>query len=325
MKAATRSRYGPPAVLHVSDVAVPVPAADEVLVRVHATTVNRTDCANLTARPFIMRLVVGLVRPRHRTPGTDLAGVVTSVGSEVTALAEGDRVFAFKDTGLSSQAEVTACKADAHLARMPAGVGWPEAAASVEGAHYARNFLNKVTITRGQSVLVNGATGAIGSALVQFLVREGVRVTAVCDRRGVERVQAMGAMRVIDYEADDFTRVTSRFDYVFDAVGKSTFFRCRHLLSPRGVYVSSEFGPWLQHAWLSLLSPLGRGRRVAFPFPGGIAESLAFVRVRLEDGSFRPLIDRRFPLDRVREAYEYVCSGQKLDNVVLETGPSEEE
>ena len=323
MKAATRARYGPPAVLHVSDVVVPVPAADEVLVRVHATTVNRTDCANLTARPFIMRFIVGLFRPRHRTPGTDLAGVVTAVGSDVTAFAVGDRVFAFKDTGLSSQAEIAACKADAHLAHMPEGVGWAEAAASVEGAHYARNFLNKVTVVRGQSALVNGATGAIGSALVQFLIREGVRVTGVCDTRGVERVQGMGAERVIDYEADDFTRVTSRFDYVFDAVGKSTFFRCRHLLSPRGVYVSSEFGPWLQNAWLSLLTPLGRGRGVAFPFPGGIAESLAFVRARLEDGSFRPLIDRRYPLDQVREAYEYVCSGQKLGNVVLETQPGQ--
>jgi NADPH:quinone reductase-like Zn-dependent oxidoreductase len=302
-----------------------MPAADEVLVRVHATTVNRTDCANLTARPFIMRFIVGLFRPRLRTPGTDLAGVVAAVGSDVTAFAVGDRVFAFKDTGLSSQAEVAACKADAHLARMPEGVDWTEAAASVEGAHYARNFLNKVTVARGQSVLVNGATGAIGSALVQFLVREGVRVTGVCAGRGVERVQAMGAERVIDYEAEDFTRVTSRFDCVFDAVGKSTFFRCRRLLAPRGVYVSSEFGPWLQNAWLSLLTPLGRGRRVAFPFPGGIADSLAFVRARLEDGSFRPLIDRRYSLDRVREAYEYVLSGQKLGNVVLETGPGQGE
>jgi NADPH:quinone reductase-like Zn-dependent oxidoreductase len=212
MKAATRFRYGPPKVLHVSEVAVPVPAADEVLVRVHATTVNRTDCANLTARPFIMRLFVGLFRPRRRTPGTDLAGVVTAVGSDVTAFARGDRVWAFKDTGLSSQAEFTACRADAHLAHMPEGIGWAEVAASVEGAHYARNFLNKVAVARGQSALVNGATGAIGSALVQFLVREGVRVTGVCDGRGVERVRAMGAERVIDYEAEDFTRVTSRFD-----------------------------------------------------------------------------------------------------------------
>jgi NADPH:quinone reductase-like Zn-dependent oxidoreductase len=325
MKAATRSRYGPPAVLHVADVAVPVPAADEVLVRVYATTVNRTDCANLTARPFIMRFIVGLVRPRRRTPGTDLAGVVTAVGTGVTGFAVGDRVWAFKDTGLSSQAEFTACKADVHVARMPEGISWVEAAASVEGTHYARNFMNKVTVVRGQSALVNGATGAIGSALVQFLVREGVRVTGVCDARGVERVRAMGAERVVDYEVEDVRRITSRFDYVFDAVGKSTFFRFRPLLLPHGVYVSSEFGPWLQNAWLSLLTPLGRGRRVAFPFPGGIADSLAFARARLEDGSFRPLIDRRYPLDRVREAYEYVCSGRKLGNVVLETTPSRPE
>lgn len=318
MKAVVRARYGSPEVLHVADVAVPTPGVADVLVRVHATTVNRTDCANLTARPFIMRFVLGLVRPRLRTPGTDLAGVITAVGTDVTTLTVGDRVWAFKDTGLSSQAEWTVCRADAHLARMPDGVGWAEAAAAVEGAHYARNFLNKVAVRSGQRALVNGATGAIGSALVQFLVREGVHVTGVCDRRGMALVRAFGANEVIDYEAKDVTRLPSRFDYVFDAVGKSTYFRCRHLLTPRGVYMSSELGPWLQNTWLSLLTPLGRGRRVAFPFPGGIADSLAYARARIEDGSFAPLIDRRYPLDEIREAYTYVCGGQKLGNVVLE-------
>jgi NADPH:quinone reductase-like Zn-dependent oxidoreductase len=285
---------------------------------VYATTVNRTDCANLTARPFIMRFVTGLFRPRDRTPGTDFAGRVEAVGPGVTRFAVGDRICGFDDSGLSSQAELMTRLEGKPTVLIPGNVTWAQAVASVEGAHYARNIINKVRLQAGQTVLVIGATGAIGSALVQFLLFHGLHVTAVCGTEGLETVRAMGVDRVIDYRTQDFTTDASQYDFVFDAVGKSTFFRCRRLLGPRGVYASTELGPWLQNLWLAALTPLRGGRRVVFPIPTGTQESLAFARARLEDGTFTPVIDRTYSIDQIRDAYEYVRSGQKIGNVILE-------
>ncbi len=322
MRTVYRDRYGPPEVLRVTDVDAPEPGAREVLVRVHAATVNRTDCAALWGKPFVYRFFVGFPRPTRRATGTDFAGEVIALGQGVTGFRVGDRVWGFDDHGAGSHAELMTLGEDRPIGKMPAGISYEQAAASLEGAHYAINFINKVRLKPGQRVLVNGATGAIGSAAVQLLKVEGVHVTAVCGPDHVERVAALGADRVIDYVSQDFTKEAMQYDFVFDAVGKNTFGRSKSVLSPRGIYISSELGPWWQNLPLALVTPLSGGRKVIFPVPVNVNATLTLMARLLEEGKFKPLIDRRYPLDRIREAFDYVASGQKIGNVMLQTGHS---
>ncbi|HND87619.1 MAG TPA: NAD(P)-dependent alcohol dehydrogenase [Saprospiraceae bacterium] len=324
MHAAVRRTYSPPKYLQISDLPLPSPAPEELLVRVCATTVNRTDLAVLTGYPLAMRLFTGLIRPKRIVPGTDFAGVVEAVGERVTRFCVGDRVWGFEDRGIASQAQYMAVPVAA-VEAIPEGLSFQEAAASAEGAHYALNFLNKLSPVAGQQVLVNGGTGAIGSALVQLLRYQGLEVTATCPTGYVERVKALGAVKVIDFQQEDFTRLPLQFDYVFDAVGKSTFRRCARLLKPDGVYISSELGPGWQNIWLALLTPLRPGKRVIFPIPGNIQASLRTIRDLLERGEFRPLIDRIYPLEDIAEAYDYVKSGRKIGNVVLDLDQTPEQ
>ncbi|HNE18955.1 MAG TPA: NAD(P)-dependent alcohol dehydrogenase [Turneriella sp.] len=317
MKTAYRAHYCQPEQLAVKEVPDPKPAADQLLVRVRATTVNRTDCAVLTAKPFIMRFFIGFFKPKLPVPGTDFAGEIVAVGSSVTQFKPGDRVFGFNDKGLASQAELMAIAANAPLAKIPHGLSFEQAAASLEAAHYAYNFANKLKLKAGQNVLVNGASGGIGSALVQILKHFGVIVTAVCNGKNVERVRALGAAKVIDYEREDFTRLTEKFDFVLDAVGKSTFGKCKHLLKDKGVYLSSELGPGGQNIFLPLITAPWGGRRVVFPIPGDIPGSIAFICSLLTSGAFKPVIDRTYPLADIAAAYRYVMTGQKTGNVVI--------
>ncbi|MCC7043810.1 MAG: NAD(P)-dependent alcohol dehydrogenase [Acidobacteria bacterium] len=317
MTSTFRERYGLPDVLSVRDVPRPEPAAGQVLIRVHASTVNRTDCAALSGSPFIFRFFVGFPRPRPAT-GSDFAGEIVAVGEGVTRFRAGDRVWGFRDAGAGSHAQFITFPAAGPIALMPVGVPYDVAAASLEGPHYAINFLNKVKLTAGQRVLVNGATGGIGSAAVQLLKRHGVHVTAVCAPGHADRIEALGADRVIEYTRVDFTREDAQYDFVFDAVGKSTFGRCRRVLAPRGIYLSSELGPWGQNLLFALFTPLGRGRKVVFPLPVDVNATLTLMTTLLETGGYTPLIDRRYPLENIREAFTFVASGQKIGNVVIE-------
>lgn len=318
MWAAVRERYGPPEAIRLRDVALPVPAPTEVRVAVRATTVNRTDCAILRARPFLMRFVVGFARPRRPVLGTDFAGEVEAVGAEVTRFVPGDRVFGFEDDGASTQAEYCCIEAEASIARIPDGVDFETAAASIEGAHYAINFLNKVDLAPGADVLVNGATGAIGSALLQFAKLAAARVVAVCRAEHFDVVRSLGADAVLDYEHEAYSAgAPESYDCVFDTVGKSSFGAARRVLRRGGTYISSEFGRGMQNPLLAVATHFTRGRKVRFPMPLDIPRSLELVAARLADGSFRPLIDRRLSLSAVAEAYRYVESGQKVGNVVL--------
>ena len=319
MGRARRDRYGPPDVIEIVDAERPAPQAEEILVRVHAATVNRSDCAVLLARPFFMRLMTGLRRPKRDDLGSDFAGEVEAVGSDVTRFAVGDRVWGFKDLGLGSHAECLVIRETEAVALMPGGVSYEDAAASIEGAFYAFNFVNKVNVDARSRVLVNGATGAIGSALLQLCKNAGATVTAVGNTRNLELLRSLGADAVIDYETTDFTQCRETFDYVFDAVGKSSFGRCRGLLARRGVYISSELGPGWQNPFLALVTPVFRRRKVVFPVPRDILGFLALMKDWLEAGQFRPVIDRRYTLDGIREAYAFVASGQKTGNVLLTT------
>jgi len=322
MKAAVHTSYGPPNVVRIAEVEKPAAKDNQVLVKVHATTVNRTDSGLRAAKPFVNRFFTGLTRPRVTVLGSEFAGEVEAVGSGVTTFEVGDRVFGYNGTRFGAHAEYVAMPEDGSLATMPANVTFEQAAASTEGSHYALSLIRKAKVRSGQDVLVNGATGAIGSAAVQLLKALGAEVTAVCDTKHVELVKGLGADRVIDYTAEDFTKDAQSYDVVLDAVGKSSFGRCKRLLKPRGIYLSSDLGPLSQNPILALITPLLRGKKVLFPIPRDDQEMVRYFKELLESGEFRPLIDRRYPLDQIVEAYTYVETGQKIGNVVISVEPS---
>jgi NADPH:quinone reductase-like Zn-dependent oxidoreductase len=322
MRAAVRTSYGPPDVVRIAEVDKPTPKDNQVLVKVHATTVNRTDCGFRAGKPFFVRALTGLPRPRVRILGTEFAGTLEAVGAEVTSFAVGDRVFGFKGLPFGAHAEFMAIPQDGFLATMPAHLTFEEAAPSTEGSHYALALIRKAKVRSGQDALVNGATGAIGSAAVQLLKQLGAKVTAVCGPEHLELVKGLGADRVIDYTAQDFTRDAQRYDVVLDAVGKSSFLRCRRLLKPRGSYLSSEFGPLAQNLVLALITPLGGGRKAMLNLGRDDPGMARYFREVLESGAFQPVIDRRYRLDEIVEAYRYVETGQKIGNVVVSLEPS---
>ena len=321
MKAAVATRYGSPDVVRIAEVDAPSVGDDDVLIKVHATTVNRTDCAYRAASPFFMRAFTGLRRPKRQILGTELAGVVVAVGPAVRRFAVGDRVFGYNEGAFGAHAEYVALPQNGRLAQIPANVGFPEAAAGTEGAHYALSFIRAARVEAGQAVLVHGATGAIGSAAVQLLKSVGATVTAVCATAHLDLVRGLGADRVVDYTAEDFTRDPQRYDAVFDAVGKSTFGRCKRLLKPGGVYLSSELGPLWQNIYLPVLTRFSRGRKVRFPFPHESQEMVRHLARLMESGQFRPVLDRTYPLDEIVDAYRYVETGRKTGNVVIEVVP----
>ncbi len=320
MKAIVYTQYGPPDVLQLKEVDKPVPRDDEVLIKVHATTVNRTDCATIRAKPFFMRIVTGLFKPKKHIPGTDLAGEVKAVGKRVSSLNIGDKVFGFDDEGLESQAQYMTITED-KVILMPDNISYQQATASLEGVHYAYNFINKVDLKSGQTVLVNGATGAIGSAMVQLLKYFGVDVTAVCATQHIELVKSLGARRVIDYTKNDFTQDKQKYDFVFDTVGKSSFFKCKNLLKPGGAYISSDLGYLSQNIFLPLITPIIKplldNKTTIFPTPTDIQGSMRLIKNLIEQDQFKAVIDREYPLEEIVKAYQYVEQGQKIGNVVI--------
>lgn len=317
MKAAIHENYGSPDVIKIKEVEIPTIKDHEVLVRIYAATVNRTDCAMLRAKPFIMRFITGLFKPKNQISGTDFAGTVEAVGKAVTSLQVGDKVFGFDDIGSSSHSEYLAFPEQKGIAKMPENISFDQAAASLEGAHYAYNMINKLTINTGQKALVNGASGAIGSASIQLLKYFGLEVTAVCDTKNLELMRSIGADHVIDFTKADFTKTEDQFHYIFDTVGKSTFAKCKPLLLSQGVYISSELGPMIQNPFLALITTLFGKKKVVFPIPSDITASIILIKELLDTGKFIPVIDRNYPLEQISDAYQYVESGQKIGNVLL--------
>ncbi len=324
MKAAVRRKYGSPQVLCIEERAKPSPGDSDLLIRVVATTVNRTDCAILLGKPFIMRFFTGLFKPRLEITGTDFAGVVESVGKKVKGFVPGEKVWGFDDTGIPSHAEYLILSQKKAISHIPNNCSFEEAAASAEAAHYAYNFMNKVSVKKGHSVLINGSTSAIGSALLQFMKTVPARVTVVCPGSHFGLMKSLGADRLIDYKTEDFKKDKEQFDFIFDAVGKSTFYECRHLLNKEGIYISSEPGPYAQNLYLPLFTSLFSKKKVIFPLPGRIRESLSYLKKLIEEQHFKPLIDRKFLLNNIQEAFKYVLTGQKLGNVILLIHSNEE-
>jgi NADPH:quinone reductase-like Zn-dependent oxidoreductase len=323
MKAVISTRYGSPDVLEIRQVPKPEPKAGEVLVRVHATTVTRTDCGMLRARPFVARFVTGLLRPKRTILGMDFAGEIEATGAGVTSFKPGDRVFGMSPDEFGAHAEYLCVSESGAIAAMPASASFDEAVVC-EGAWYADMYLQRFCLAPGHRILIYGASGAIGTAAVQLAKAYGAEVTAVVATRHLDLAKSLGADHVIDFTTQDFTRIGESFDVVFDAVGKTTFFRCRRLLRSGGVFGATDLGPWCQNPLLAIWSSITGSGRVVFPLPKGSKAFVGFLRARMEAHEFRAVIDREYPLEAIADAYRYVETGQKTGIVVINVVPVEE-
>ena len=313
MRAVLHERYGPPDVLRVGEVERPVPKDNEVLVRVRASSVTRSDCGLRSSEYWFARAFTGFLRPKRIVAGMEFAGVVEEVGSAVTRFAAGDEVFGIKG---GSNAEYVAVAEDGVIAHKPSGLSFEEAGAIADGALSALTMLPALGALEGKHIAVYGASGSIGTAAVQVAKHLGARVTAVTDTTRLELVRSLGPDDAVDYTREDWTR-RGPFDGVFDAVGKSSFRKARRALKPGAVYASADLG-WLWHGPVVILATKWLGSRKA---------RLAIARYKQADllrlcelvdaGAYRPVIDRSYPLEDVVEATRYVETGQKTGNVVL--------
>lgn len=313
MRAVVYDKYGPPEVLRLEEVERPAPKDDEALVKIHATTVTRTDCGLRSAEYFISRFFTGLLRPKRKILGIELAGVVEAVGASVTEFEVGEEVFG---VGAGAHAEYVCVREGGALAHKPVGMSFEEAAAVCDGAALALACLRKADLRKGQSILVYGASGSVGTAAVQLAKYFEAEVTAVCNTKNVELVRSLGADRVIDYTQEDFTKNGETYDIVFDAVGKHSFRRCRRSLKPGGIYSETDLGFMWQVPVLALLTRWSN-KRVVLGMTRYSKKDVLFLKELIEAGRYRAVVDRRYPLEDVVEATRYVETGQKTGNVVL--------
>ena len=322
MRAVVYDRYGAPDVLRLEEVERPAPNADEVLVKIHAATVNRADCATREANrrsglavSLLSRLISGISRPRQRILGNELAGEVEAVGAGVTEFAVGDRVFGSSGLRFGAHAEFICLPERARIAQMPTGMSFEEAAPICDGALNALTCLKQADLRKGRTILIYGASGAIGTAGVQLARHFGADVTAVCSTKNLELVRSLGADRVIDYTQEDFTKNGQTYDVILDAVGKHSFRRCRASLGPGGIYLPTD---GLGNLVLALWTPRVGDKKVLFQIPPRQTKrDVLFLKELVEAGEYRPVIDRRYPLEDVVEATRYVETEQKTGNVVL--------
>lgn len=320
MKAIVVERYGPPEVLHVGDVAKPVPKGDEVLIRIRATTVTSADCRIRSLNMplgfgFISRLVFGITKPRQPILGSELAGEVESVGGTVRKFKPGDRVFAMGGMGMGCHAEYKCLPESGALAFMPADLTFEEAAAIPFGGTTALDFLRRGELSEGERILINGASGAVGTAAVQLARHFGAEVTAVCSAANRALALSLGAVRVIDYTQTDFTRNGERYDVIVDTVGSAPYSRCKASLKDHGrlLLVLAGLPDMLPIPWVAVTSD-----KKIFAGPATErAEDLRFLADLVQTGHFKPVIDRRYSFDQMAEAHAYVDTGRKKGNVVI--------
>jgi NADPH:quinone reductase-like Zn-dependent oxidoreductase len=315
VKAVVYDRYGPPEVLRLEDVERPVPKDDEVLVKIHATTVTRTDSGLRSAEYFVSRFVTGLRRPKRKILGMELAGEVEAVGAAVTEFEVGDHVFGVKGDG--AHAEYVCVPEEGALAHKPANMSFEEAAAVCDGAALALACLRKADLREQQHIVVYGASGSVGTAGVQLAKHFGAEVTAVCNTKNLELVSSLGADSVVDYTEEDFTRNGETYDVIFDAVGKHSFRRSRRSLKPGGSYVSTDLGFMWHVPPLALLTRLIGDKKVRMGITRFSKKDVHFLKELIEAGKYRAVIDRTYPLEDVVEATRYVETGQKTGNVIL--------
>lgn len=323
MKAIVATRYGSPEVFEFAELPRPIPAADEILVRVQATTVSAAHSMMRQGRPLIGRLFTGFTRPKQPVPGTEFAGRIEAVGAEVTRFKPGQEVYG--ETGIKAgcAAEYLCVSETGALAIKPTNLTPAAAAAVIDGASTSLYFLqDKAHIRPGHQVLINGASGSVGTAAVQLAKHFGAVVTGVCSEPNIALVRSLGADAVIDYTAEDFTDTGHRYDIIFDTVGKSSFARCRQALEPDGVYLTTvpSFAIYPQ----MLLTSRGRGKKAIIAAAGlrpdtEKTDCLILLKHLLEAGTITPVVDRTYPLDQIAQAHHYVDTGRKKGSVVLTT------
>ena len=316
MRAVVHDRYGPPEVLRVGDVERPAPKEDEVLVRVHASTVTRGDAMGVRSAEYrFTRLFTGIRRPRRTIAGSEFAGRVEEVGAAVTEFRAGDEVFGIEG---GANAEYVTVRQSGAIAQKPTGLTFDEAAAVPDGSLLALTCLRPASPLRRQSVLVYGAAGSIGTAAVQLLAHHfEAEVTAVCDTKDVELVRSLGARDVLDRFRENFTKNGKTYDVIFDAVGKHSFRRCRRSLKPGGIYITVDLGFMYHVPLLALVTRFVGSKRAKLGIGRYRQQDLVLIKELVEAGKYRPVIDRTYALDEVVEATRYVESGQKTGNVVL--------
>ena len=322
MKAAVNERYGSPDSLEIREVPIPQPQTGEIQVKVHATTVSRTDSCALRAHPFFVRPNTGLLRPKRKVLGLDFAGTIKAVGQGVTRFTPGDRVFGLTPDGYGAHAEYVCLPADGMVSIMPSGKRFAEVVVC-EGAWYANTYLQKFKLKPGHKILIYGASGAIGTSAVQLAKIYGAAVTAVVSTPHLDLARRLGAGHVVDYTAENFAKIDETFDFVLDAVGKTSFFHCRPLLKPQGVFAATDLGPFWQNVILAIWSSLRGTGRVVFPTPYSDRSFIEFLKARLEADEFHAVIDRTYRLETIADAYRYVETAQKAGIVVIEVVPED--
>mgnify|MGYP002640555738 FL=1 len=321
MKAIKYTSYGSPEVLKVVELERPLPADNEILIRIHATTVTATEATFRKGEPYFSRLFTGLTKPKLTTLGEELSGVVETIGKEVTRFKVGDEVFGTAGPKFGANAEYITSSEDGVLAMKPSNMHHGEAAASVDGFLTALPFLRDTgKIQKGQKVLIYGASGSIGSAAVQVAKYYGTDVTAVCSSSNVEWVKALGAKHVIDYTKQDFNITGETYDIIFDAVGKISYAESKKSLSPKGIFLEAGFS--MGFLTQALLTSLGNGKKArtaatGLRKPEERMIDLKLLKELLESGQMKPVVDRTFPLDQIVEAHKYVDLGHKKGNVVI--------
>ena len=316
MRAAVYNRYGPPDVLQIRDVEKPVPKDDEVLVRVHASTVCAADWRLRKADPFFVRMLNGLARPKRMTVlGMEFAGTVEAVGKTVTRFSEGDQVFGSTGMKFGAHAEYLCLSQDGLLAIKPDNMPLEQAAAVLFGAVSALHFLRLADIKPGQKALIYGASGSVGVFAVQLAKHFGAHVTAVCSTANLDLARSLGADAVVDYTRQDFSQAGRVYDVIFDTVGKSGFGRSLRSLKRGGRYV------WAMAPLSSMLAGMWVSMTGAAKVMGGMARvqpgDLAFFKELIEAGELRTVIDRRYPLEQIAEAHRHAEAGHKKGHVVI--------
>ena len=315
MKAIVYTKYGPPDVLQLKEVEKPVPNEHEVLIKIYATSVTSGDCRLRKPDPFAIRFFNGLIRPKKITMlGNELAGEIEDVGKNVKLFRKGDQVFGQAGMSLGTNAEYICLKEDAALVLKTAGISYEEAATIPFGGNTALHFLRKGNIRSGQKILIYGASGSLGTAAVQLAKNFGTEVTGICSTVNVELVKSLGADKVIDYSKEDFTKNGQTYDIIFDTTGKSPFSGCIKSLKPKGIYLRAV------HMSLSaIISGLWTSITCSKKVIGGVAieskENLSYLKVLVEAGKLKPVIDRLYPLEQIAEAHRYVETGHKRGNV----------
>lgn len=322
MKAIVYTEYGSPDVLRLKEIEKPTPKDNEVLIKIHATTVTATEATFRRGEPFIARLFTGLTKPKNTRLGEELAGEVEAVGKDVTLFKPGDQVFGATGPEFGANAEYICLPEDSVLTRKPTNMTYEEAAASVDGVLTALPFLRDTgNIQRGQKVLINGASGSIGTAAVQLAKYFGAEVTGVSSTSNLELVKSLGADKVIDYTQEDFTQSNETYDIIFDTVGKTSFAQCKRVLKPNGIFLEAAINGLAilpQVLWTSMFG----SKKIKIAATGlrpasERAKDLLFLKELIEAEQIKSVIDRRYPLEQIAEAHRYVDRGHKKGNVVI--------